>query len=530
MASADLREDLHCSICLNIYMDPVTLRCGHNFCRVCMDSVLDTQEGTGVYSCPECRARYMERPALIRNVNLRNVAAHFLPYQDDQEEPDIVCTYCIQFPVPAVKSCLLCEASLCDKHLKAHNMSPEHIITEPTASLQTKKCSVHKELLKYYCIEDASCICATCRLDGEHQGHPSRTLDEASGIKKKSLTNVLQKLIMAKNETEKKVKSLQEYRRTSKQRADEVSERVMTLFRDIRRQQEDLERRVLSEISRQKEQLSLSILDMIQQLEKKKDELSRKLISIEELCKMTDPLTLLQESDRRDLCDIEEEGNEDNERHDKPLNDGGDLDVTLISHTLHTGLCDIIGGVNVCFYLEDPADILLDADTANSLLISDDRKIASWSGIHQRGPERPGNHQTRPQVLSSNSFSSGKCYWEVDVRKSVWCRVGMCYPHVDREGFQSRIGDNDKSWCLDKYYDQFLVRHDNKDIQLPNDISTHRFRIYLDYESGQLSFYELCDPIRHLHTFTTTFTGPLHVASWVWYSSCIQICGMSQQM
>ncbi|XP_018414053.1 PREDICTED: E3 ubiquitin-protein ligase TRIM39-like [Nanorana parkeri] len=385
-------------------------------------------------------------------------------------------------------------------------------------------------MLKYYCIEDAACICVTCRLDGEHQGHLVRKLDEASEIKKKSLTHVLQKLTIRREETEKKVKRLQEHRRILKEKADDVTERVSAMFRDIRRQQEDLERRVLSEISRQQEQLSLSISDLIQQLESKKGGLSRKICHTEELCNMTDPLTFLQESDTGDLSDTEEEDNEDNERHDKLLNDGGDLDVTLISHTLHTGLFDIIRGVNVCFFIQDPADILLDADTASNLFISDDKKNASWSGNHHRTPEEPERCPNRPQVLSRNSFSFGQCYWDVDVRKSMWCRVGMCYPSVDREGFQSRIGDNDKSWCLEKYYGQCLVRHNNKDIQLPHDISTHRFRIYLDYESGELSFYELCDPIRHLHTFTTNFTEPLHAASWVWYSSCVQICGVSQQM
>uniref|UniRef100_A0A8C5MV77 Uncharacterized protein n=1 Tax=Leptobrachium leishanense TaxID=445787 RepID=A0A8C5MV77_9ANUR len=54
MASADSRDELTCSICLNIYTDPVSLTCGHKFCRLCIGDVLDTQ-GARRHSCPECR-------------------------------------------------------------------------------------------------------------------------------------------------------------------------------------------------------------------------------------------------------------------------------------------------------------------------------------------------------------------------------------------------------------------------------------------------------------------------------------------
>ncbi|MEE6506105.1 hypothetical protein FKM82_007513 [Ascaphus truei] len=61
---------------------------------------------------------------------------------------------------------------------------------------------------------------------------------------------------------------------------------------------------------------------------------------------------------------------------------------------------------------------------------------------------------------------------------------------------------------------------DNKHSVIHNSIQTQiypesplqRLGIYLDYEAGRLSFYQLCDPIRHLHTVTATFTEPLHAA------------------
>ncbi|XP_073468242.1 LOW QUALITY PROTEIN: E3 ubiquitin/ISG15 ligase TRIM25-like [Aquarana catesbeiana] len=582
MASADLRKELECLVCLDFYKDPVMLKCGHNYCRDCIGHVLDTQRGSEGYSCPECKQSFKKRPVLQRNLKLRNIVENFQPTDPDQEESGVFCTYCIHTPVPAVKSCLHCEASLCDNHLRVHRKSPEHVLCDPTTSLENRKCSVHKKILEYYCTEDSTYICVSCRLDGEHQGHQVETLDKASEMKKKKMRNVLQKLMTEREEMEKRVQSLQEHRRKIQGKADDETERVTVLFRDLRRHLEDLEKRVLREISGQAERISMIINDLVQDLEIKKEKLSRKMGDIEELCNMTDPLTVLQESDTGDLCDTEDGDDEDRERHDKLLHDGGDLDVGRISHTLHTGLSDIMSGVNVekCpgthvyphsttkgegHINAEPSrrspkpsptiqhshlqaggpnigsvqqksgvlgvtDILLDVRTAgNKLHISDDRKTASRSS-HQNHPETPERFQYR-QVMSSQRFSSGRHYWEVDIGGAEWWRVGMCYPSIDRRGGQSVIGYNKKSWSLERWGldNQYSVRQIQNKTQLPGDVSSRRVRIDLDYEAGRISFYDLCDPIRHLHTFTTTFTEPLHAGVYVGGGGCIQICGGNQK-
>ncbi|XP_018426659.1 PREDICTED: E3 ubiquitin/ISG15 ligase TRIM25-like [Nanorana parkeri] len=334
MASADLRQELDCSVCLSIYIYPVMLRCGHNFCRVCIDRVLDKQKGSGGYSCPECREEFQDRPALHRNILLRNIAETFRSTQPDKEDSGVLCTQCIHTSVPAVKSCLLCEASLCDKHLRVHSKAPEHVLCDPTTSLENRKCSVHKKILEYYCTEDSACICVSCRLDGEHQGHKVETLDEASGKKKKKLRTFFQKLNTEREKTEKRVRSLEERRRKVQGNAAGVTERVSDLFRDLRRRLEDLEKRVLREISRQEEQLSHQLSDLIQKLEIKKAELSRKMDHIEEMCNLTDPLTVLQESDTGDLCDTEEGDEEDRDMINFSMMEG--VWMWLESHTHYT--------------------------------------------------------------------------------------------------------------------------------------------------------------------------------------------------
>ncbi|XP_073468705.1 E3 ubiquitin-protein ligase TRIM11-like [Aquarana catesbeiana] len=516
MASS-LGAELICSICLDIYSDPLMLKCGHNFCRGCLELLLDTQEKSGVFSCPDCRGEFSQRPVPEKNRKLCNIVKTFTSSQQGLQGNGIACTFCIHIPLPAVRFCLHCEAFLCDNHLEAHSKSPEHVLCDPTTSPESRKCPIHKKILEYYCTKDFALICLACRVDGEHREHRVETIDEASEKKKEKLKHVLKELLAKTEEMEKRDQSLQERKRKVEEKAANEMERVTALFKDLRRRLEDLEKKALKEISGQTEGISF----LIQQLEIKKEELSQKIRHIEELCKMTDPLTVLQDADG--FCDTEDTRNGNNRRtyFDLP-NDGGDLDVAGISHTLHTGLYNIITGINGGIYIAEPVDILLDLNTAhNNLLVSDGRKTTSLTPVDQNRPLTPKRFQGYPQVLSCQRFSSGRHYWDVDIRGSPYWRVGMCYPSITRKGEWSQIGFNDRSWCL---CDSGLVIHDSKSIQVSHNDCGKRVRIYLDYEAGKISFYELSVPIQHLHTFTTTFTEPLHAVIGVG-SGCVKIRG-----
>ncbi|KAM4038280.1 E3 ubiquitin/ISG15 ligase TRIM25-like [Anomaloglossus baeobatrachus] len=526
MASASLRKELECSICLILFKDPVTLRCGHSFCRDCIDSVLDRPDQSGIYSCPGCQEQFKRRPTLMKNITLYNIVENFRStYTHREEITGIRCTYCIHSPVSAVRSCLHCEASLCDNHLSVHSKGPEHVLTDPSTSLENRKCSVHHKILEYFCTEDSTCICVSCHLIGLHKGHRLCSLDKAANERKKKLKNVLQQLIPRSNKTEGRVQTLEENREKTLEKAAEGTSRVTTLFIHIGRRVEDLEKRVLSEISRLEDYEIQSLCDMIQKLKINQVELSMKMRHIEELCNMTDPLTVLQDPNTAYLFDLEQRGDEARKRFGHR-----DRGAELISSVLHT-LSDIIRGVNVTFFVQDPTDILLDVNTAdNNLLISDDLKTATWTNVKQKRPDTAVRFRYSNQVMSSGRFRSGRHYWDVDVKASMQWSVGMCYPSIDRRGIESEVGENDQSWCLyggRLCNNQYSVIHVREVTMLPHRISSDGVRIHLDYEAGQLSFYELCDSIRHLYTFYTTFTEPLHAVIGVLSGSLTLLGGSS---
>eukprot|EP00079_Xenopus_tropicalis_P018948 XP_012808143.1 PREDICTED: tripartite motif-containing protein 7-like [Xenopus tropicalis] len=403
---------------------------------------------------------------------------------------------------------------MCDVHLAAHNQSVTHVLTEPTASFCDRKCSAHNEPLKYHCCEDGAPVCASCCLAGGHRGHRVELLSEASEKKKEKLRKVLEKLSPEREETERGAQRLQERRGELEEKAAIETERVTALFRDIREELEALEKRLLSDISRQKEELTLTLTELIQQLEIKKDELSRKIRHIEELCNMADPLTVLQGREREGTEGADTEGRE---REGIKVPAVGDLDVGRISETLLTGLAGIVTGVKGGIYGQEATELELDTNTAgDGVAVSKDQKTVSWLVYDNDNPQSPNRFLGYPQALSTRSFPSGRHYWEVEGSESGSWRVGAAYPRIERGGFQSYLGENNKSWCLSRWKCNYTVLHDRKATLLLHAPSCSRIRISLDYEAGRLSFYELSEPIRHLHTFTAKFTEPLHAAFCVW--------------
>ncbi|XP_075175697.1 E3 ubiquitin/ISG15 ligase TRIM25-like [Anomaloglossus baeobatrachus] len=519
MASAELRDELDCSICLSLYTDPVSLRCGHFFCRSCIVSALDAQEAAGVYSCPDCRAQYLERPTLEKNHKLRNIVERFSSTQPEMEETGIFCTYCDP-PVPAVKSCLHCENSLCGKHLTAHNKTADHILTEPTASFGHKKCSLHKKVLEYYCPQDAACLCASCCLVGEHRGHQVELLDEASETKKKKLREYLEELNPQKAEIQTRIQNLQDRKRKIQEKASDKRKDVSKIFMDIKNRLEIAEKKALSEVSRQEEKIVSQISHLIKKLETEEDKLSRKMHHVEEMCLVTDTITLLQE---RDITECSQGDEEDTGGDGGEVSSEEDLDEVLISLTLHRSMRDIVTNVTSELGVHVP-DILLDVDTAHRWVkLSEDLKMVIHLREKQNKPESSGRFVTYSQVLSRCGLSSGRHYWEVEWNQIGRGIIGLSYPSIEREGKQSGIGYSDKSWCLVLHDGECKVWHNSEELPLSMKPTCPTLGVFLDYEAGCLSFYELCDPIRHLHTFTASFTEPLHVLFYVHFGASVTI-------
>ncbi|XP_068099860.1 tripartite motif-containing protein 14-like [Hyperolius riggenbachi] len=500
MASSPVDAHMICPICKSLFVKPVSLTCGHNFCQDCIVAVLDTQQNPGVYSCPNCKLEFLERPLLQDNETLSDEVKHFISLQ---EAAKVLCTYCVDSPEAAVKTCLQCETSMCVKHLTAHDKAVAHVLVEPTSSVNDKKCSIHEKPLEYYCCEDADCLCSFCCLFGMHKGHQVELLQEASEKKKEKLRQLLEDLPSQRGMIEERIFILQDQKRRVERKAEDEKERVTDFYENCRRQLEVQEKRSLNEISRHKEQISWSLSNQIDQLETQKDEMSGKAAHIEKLCNMTNPINVLQDPESGDE-DVEEPST---------LSDWDDVLTSLV---LHESINDLMTNMISRTSFPIREDLLLHENSAHTLVaISCCLKKASWSGIRENRPEIPERFTEYTQVMSTEGFSHGRHYWEVEVDNYGGWKVGISYPSIERSGDQSSLGDNKKSWCFRMCDLQYSAVHDSQEQEIQPQPNFRKMGIFLDYEAGRLSFYQLGDPIIHLHTFTATFTEPLHAAFYV---------------
>lgn len=161
-----------CPICLDLLKIPVTIACGHSFCKECISCLWDQNEHKTV--CPQCGENFTTRPDLTQNVVLAGVVEHLRNTPDTTEvgPVDVECDVCSGAKRKAVKSCLVCLVSFCETHLQPHE-SPafrKHKLVAPCAQFEKQICPLHDKPLDVFCRTDKQLICMLCVMDN-HSKH-----------------------------------------------------------------------------------------------------------------------------------------------------------------------------------------------------------------------------------------------------------------------------------------------------------------------------------------------------------------------
>lgn len=187
-----LEERLMCPVCQDILADPRQLPCGHSLCLSCVEKLRDHSSDAPL-RCPDCRADCGPVVGLQRSYTLSSIAEDFRLYKKTTETQrrSVHCDFCPDGITPASKTCLKCEVSLCQEHVKDHFKLPVlmgHPLVSPLGDLTERKCRQHEdEVLRYYCSSSRRYICNICALEVKQLN----VATEASSVLRRQLTEYM---------------------------------------------------------------------------------------------------------------------------------------------------------------------------------------------------------------------------------------------------------------------------------------------------------------------------------------------------
>ncbi|XP_078124083.1 tripartite motif-containing protein 16-like [Sander vitreus] len=516
------RETISCSICLDLLKDPVTILCGHSYCMNCIKGFWDEGDEKEMYSCPQCRQSFTPRPVLeqLKKTGLQAAPAD-LCYAGAE---DVACDVCTGRKLKAIKSCLICLVSYCEKHLQPHYdvaQLKKHKLVEPSKKLQENVCSRHDEVMKMFCRTDQQLICYLCSVD-EHKGHDTVSAAAESAERQRELEGSRQTIQQRIQDREKDVKLLQQQAEAIDLSADKVVEDSEKIFTELIRLLEKRSSDVKQQVRSQQKSEASRVKELQEKLEQEITELKRKDAELKKLSHTEDHSQFLH-----NYPSLSPLSQSTSSIHIRPLSCFED--VTAAVSEVRDKLQDVLRekwtnvsltGTEVDVLLPQPEpktragflkysrEITLDPNTVNTrLLLSEGNRKATVMRQQQSYSSHPDRFTNWCQVLSIESLT-GRCYWEVEMRGGVY--VAVAYKNISRAGGsdECRFGRNDKSWAL--YCDNKFTFWSNK-VQTPvSGPGSSRVGVYLDHSAGILSFYSVSETMTLLHRVQTTFTQPLY--------------------
>ncbi|XP_059214023.1 E3 ubiquitin/ISG15 ligase TRIM25-like [Centropristis striata] len=534
------QKKLCCSICLDLLNIPVTIPCGHSYCMSCIQSHWDEEDQKESSSCPQCRQTFGSRPVLVKNTMLADLVEEVKKTGLQPAPPDhcyagpedVGCDVCTGRKRKAVKSCLQCLVSYCEQHLQPHYDSPafqKHKLVDPSNKLHENICTRHNEVMKIFCRTDQKCICILCSMD-EHNDHDTVLAFTERTERQKEVGVSRQKIQQRIQNREKDVKLLQEEVEAVNRLADKAvknSEKVFTqLVRLIKNRSSDVKQQIRS---RQKTEVSRARV-VQEKLQQELAELRRKDTELQKLSHTEDHTEFLHnypslaclsspDSPTINICplqyfeDVSAVVSEASAKLQHVLSEAWtkismpDVDI-LQSHAEPKTRAEL---------LQYSCQVTLDPNTANTqLLLTEEDRKATVMGKKQSYCNHQDRFTDMFQVLSRVSLS-GRHYWEVE-RSTYEASIAVAYKEISRTGIESGFGNDDKSWALECFNNNYQFRHNSISTLIPGPRSS-KIGVYLDHSAGILSFYSVSDTMTLLHRVQTTFTQPLYQGLGVFGSS-----------
>ncbi|KAI1902416.1 hypothetical protein AGOR_G00044540 [Albula goreensis] len=374
MASKALipEEELCCSVCCDIFKEPVVLKCSHSFCRTCLQQCWEEKSSR---ECPICRRKSSVGDPPVSLV-LKNIVEAYLKQKGESE-------------------------------------------AEQKSEV---RCSLHGEKLLLFCQDDQEPLCVVCQTSKKHKNHQICPAEEAALDLKEELKTALSPM---KEKLERFTKVQQECEKTAehiRSQAQHTERQVKAEFEKLHQFLRDEEEARLAVLRKEENEKSWLMKEWIEYITRQVSTLSDKITAIEKAMHTEDISFLKTYSDIK-------------ERAQCTLQDPELLSGVLIDVAKHLGNLKyrvwkkMLETVQYTPVTLDPNTAYCDLSLSNDLSSVRDTDTED----HQL-PANPQRFDTCVSVLGSEGFISGKHSWEVEVGNKLSWTVGVVNESIRRKG------------------------------------------------------------------------------------------------
>ncbi|XP_067378510.1 zinc-binding protein A33-like [Channa argus] len=437
---------LSCHVCSETFRDPVSLSCNHSFCSSCLHKFWEQAKNK---ICPICK-RKSTKDYLLVNFPLKELADSFA----------------------------------------------ERLKVESSEKREKKKvmvvCDKHEDEPRLFCEDEDRAVCPVCGFS-LHQSHKVVPIEQAVSDLKEQLKSDLKSLQDKRHKYKQVEKTYNEMIEHSKKQLLSTEKQIRAEFNKLHQFLKEEEESRLAALREEEEQKGKTISTEMKTIEEQISSLSVSICAVEEdLQKHNVPfLSSYKPTQTR-------------ARVQCSLSDPQLLSGALIDVAKHLG--------NLSFRVWDKmkdkvhfSPVILDPNTANPCLyLSDDLTSARRRDTRQQLPDNPERCTNYSNVLGSEGFSSGKHSWEVEVGDHPDWNVGLAKESVDRKG-ERTASPGYGVWCL-LHRDGKYTNGVGKTVTVKKILQ--RIRVQLDYDRGEVSFYDPED-MTHIYTHRDTFTEKL---------------------
>ncbi|XP_076014940.1 E3 ubiquitin-protein ligase TRIM39-like isoform X2 [Genypterus blacodes] len=490
-------DQFMCSICLDVFTDPVSTSCGHNFCRTCITQHWNSNIQ---YVCPLCNKVFCTRPVLEVNRLLSEIAAEFRRSITNKasrrsEEPaakpgEVQCDFCTGTKVKAIKSCLMCEASYCQTHLEPHLTAARlrsHQLIHPVDNLEDRMCKTHDKPLELFCKTDQTCVCSLCPVL-DHKNHEFVPLKEGYEGKKAKLEKTVAEIQQKMQQTQLKIQEIDQSEKLSREAADRKKAEGLQIFTTLKQHVEDIQADFMETVEEKHKSTKKQAEDFIKELQQELSELTVTAAEVEKLLRSEDHLHLLQS-----FSSINAPPTKDWTQvrvHQRSHEGSLEKAVAQLEETISKEVKKLLK-LELKRIQQFAVDVTLDPDTAHpKLILSNDEKQVHHGDVRKKLPDKPQRFDPCVNVLGKQSFSSGRFYFEVQVKGKTKWDLGVTRETSKRKGDMT-VRPQHGYWAVMLRNENEFSGRDDSPVRLSLKSKPEKVGVFVDYEEGLVAFYDV---------------------------------------